>query len=292
MCLNRFVFLALVACIAAPLALPAQDPSPTPVAQATPPATELPVAEPAPAAQPVVQGRPYQEPNYVQPRISKAELYTQIGLNIVQLILAARQKPPQQRQRGENIRSAACGNANYRGRCEIYQFTNFDFPSTNNSSGQAALATAMWNVGLSNKNDPRAMSKRIWELSPPKITLGNLTPLQGTLGTDWRQINHALDGFKAHGIKYTWIDGEAEIKKYLGMNLPVVIMLDAGTLPQYDYKWWTGHWVTAFGYDPEYIYVSNFPQNRLTWKQLDDAFRGGTLAKGHGTSGKAAVIWK
>jgi hypothetical protein len=28
----------------------------------------------------------------------------------------------------------------------------------------------------------------------------------------------------------------------------------------------------------------------MTWAQLDDAFRKGTLARGHGTSGRAAVI--
>jgi hypothetical protein len=76
------------------------------------------------------------------------------------------------------------------------------------------------------------------------------------------------------------------------MNLPVVIMLDTGTLPQYNYKWWTGHWVTAFGYDNNYIYVSNFPNGRMTWAQLNDAFRKGTLAVGHGTAGRAAVVWK
>lgn len=264
-----------------------------PTSPSTDPPVEKPPAtpEPAPAA-PVVQGTAYREPNYPQPSVSKAELYAQLAANITMLILASRQKPPQQRQRGENIKSSGCGGSSFRGRCEIFQFTNYDFPSTGNTCGQAAMATAMWTAGLTHNNNPKSLAKSIYDFAPPKITLGNMIELKGTLGTDWRQINYGLDGFKGQGIKYTWINGEAEIKKYLGMNWPVMIMLDTGTLSQYNYQWWTGHWVTAFGYDANYIYVSNFPNNRMTWAQLNDAFRKGTLAVGHGTSGRAAVVWK
>jgi hypothetical protein len=247
---------------------------------------------PSAPAEPTIQGRPYQEPNYPEPKVSKKELYMQVGLNILQVLLESRQKPPQQRQRGEDISATGCGGTSYRGRCSIFQFTNFDFPSTGNTCGQAAIATALWTVGLTYNNNDKALAKSVYDYAPPKITLGNMIQLQPSLGTDWRQINYGLDGYKRQGIKYTWIDGEAEIKKYLAMKWPVIIMLDTGTLPQYNYQWWTGHWVVAFGYDRNNIYVSNFPDYRMSWAQLDDAFRKGTLAVGHGTSGRAAVVWK
>ncbi len=254
-----------------------------------PPDEETPKPNEKPA--PKVAGKPFEQPQYAQPKVSKAELYTQVGLSILQLVIANMQKPPQPRQRGENVRAAGCGGAGYQGRCDVYQFVNADFPSKN-SCGQAAMATAMWNLGLTMNNDAAALARSVYYRAPPKITLANIFPLSNNLGTDWHQVNYGMDAFKNQGIKYTWVEGEAEIKKYLAMNLPVLIMLDAGTLPQFDYKWWFGHWVTAFGYDRDYIYVSNFQDNRMTWKQLGDAFRDGTLAKGHGTSGKAMVVWK
>jgi hypothetical protein len=245
-----------------------------------------------PPAKPQVQGTQYQQQQYAQPQMTKAELYAQIGLNIMQMMMAARQKAPQQRQRGENVKSTGCGGAGYHGRCDIYQFTNDDFPSRGNTCAQAAMATAMWTAGLQPNGDSKAFARNVFSVAPPKITLANLFPIKDSLGTDWHQVEYGLGHYSGQGIKYTWVDGEAQIKKYLDMNWPVMLMLDTGTLPQYNYQWWTGHWVTAFGYDKNYIYVSNFPQNRMTWAQLNAAFRTGTLAMGHGTAGKGLVVWK
>jgi hypothetical protein len=293
------VFFALLRCIiAAPIKICGQTAAPAP----TPPASdEADVAPPAdeemgnPDAKPApkVEGKPFEMPQYPAPKATKKEAYAAAAMNILQLVLTNMQKPPKPRQRsGMTDKAAGCGGASYRGKCQIYEFTNADFPSQGNTCAQAAMATAMWNVGLTYNNNPAALAKSIYDYAPPKITLGNIIQWKDTLGTDWRQFNYGMDGYKSQGIKYTWVDGEAEIKKYLAMELPVVIMLDTGTLPQYNYKWWTGHWVTAFGYDASYIYVSNFPNYRMTWSQLNDAFRKGTLAVGHGTSGRAAVVWK
>ena len=266
------------------------DPTPTP-----PPMPVDPAVNPATPPAPIpakIEGKQFEMPVYPEPKVSKAMLYTQVGLNIMQLIMASMQKPPQQRQRGESVKASGCGGAGYHGQCDLFQFTNYDFPSSGNTCAQAAMATAIWTVGLTYNNSDKALAKALYAYAPPKITLGNIIELKGTLGTDWHQVNYGLDGFAKQGIKYTWVTGVPEIKKYLNMNLPVMLMLDTGTLPQYNYKWWTGHWVTAFGYDQNYIYVSNFPNNRMTWKQLDDSFKNGTLAKGHGTAGMGAVIWK
>ena len=117
--------------------------------------------------------------------------------------------------------------------------------------------------------------------------------VSNTLGTDWKQVNQGLDKLgKEYGIQYAWIEGIPEIKKYLSMQLPVMVMLDAGALPELNNKWWVGHWVTAFAYDNNYVYVTNFPNNRMTWSEFDAAFKKGKLAVGHGTDDKAVVVWK
>jgi hypothetical protein len=255
----------------------------------------------APVA-PKVGGRAYQMPNYPEPTMSKEDFEKFVQANLTKTLSPppkATPPPAENRSRGGSTYSPGCSGAQsllatgYKGRCEIYQFTNDDFPNRNNSCGQAAIATAMWTIGLKDKYaSDHEFAKSIWAYAPPKITLGNLIQLQGSLGSDWRQLNYALDGYgKLYGVKYSWITGEAEIKKYLAMNLPVVIMLDTGTLKQFNYQWFTGHWVTAFGYDKDYIYVSNFPESRMSWAELGAAFRG-NLAQLHGTSGRAMVVWK
>ncbi len=242
-------------------------------------------------AEPKVEGSPYQAPDPPEPKVTRKELMKQVALDILHVLLTPRDKTPKQRLRGDEI--DLCNIQNYKGRCGFYQFTNSDFPSVNNSSGEAAMATAMWAVGIKSAfPTDKQLASSVWRTTPPKITLGNLIQLQSSLGIDWKQLNYGLDQYKKDAIEYAWIDGIPEIKKYLAMQLPVIIMLDGGTLPQFDYKWWTGHWVTAFAYDANYIYVSNFKDNRMTWKQLEDAYKIGTLAVGHGTSGKACVVWK
>ena len=241
--------------------------------------------------QPKVDGSQFQMPDPPQPKATRNELMRQVALDILQVLLTPRDKTPRQRLRGEEIN--LCGIQGYKGRCNIYQFTNTDFPGTSNSCAQAALATAMWAVGINNKYPSQAvLTKNVWANVPPKITLGNMVQVQGSLGTDWRELNKGLDHYSKDGIKYAWVEGIPGIKKYLDMEKPVIIMLDAGTLPQFNYKWWAGHWVTAFAYDSKYIYVSNFPENRMTWGELENAYKKGTLAIGHGTSGKACVVFK
>jgi hypothetical protein len=248
----------------------------------------------APPADPRVQGRPYEMPSQQPPKVTRQELLQEVAIGILKVLMTPRDKPKQKRQRGEMVTPAFCKEfVNYKGKCTFYQYTNKDFPSTNNSSAQAALASALYSIGLNKSfSSPKDLAKNVWQTAPPKVTLSNIARLKETLGTDWRQLNVSLDKYQKSGIKYTWIEGTSEIKKYLSMQLPVMIMLDAGTLPQFENKWWSAQWVTAFAYEKDYIYVSNFPQNRMTWAQLENAYKKGKLAVGHGTAGKAVVIWK
>lgn len=249
------------------------------------------------ANEPKVEGSKFSMPDYPEPGVSKEEFDKQLGVNLKKVESpTAKEKAPGARTRGNNTKNN-CGVPGYVGMCGIYQFVNTDFPTTNNSCGQAAATTAMWNVALKNNySTPQELAKSFYDYAPPKIIVGGLVQVQGSLGSDWRQLNYGMDGYKNYGVKYSWLKGENELKKYLGMQLPALIMLDTGTLSQYGYKWFTGHWVVAYGYDANGVYVTNFPNNKMSWADLRKAWGGvwneGQLAKVHGTPEMFAVVWK
>ncbi|TCJ12653.1 hypothetical protein EPD60_15420 [Flaviaesturariibacter flavus] len=204
---------------------------------------------------------------------------------------------PQFASNGKQQAMGHCGTSGYNGICAITEFTNDDFPVRNTTCGQAAAVTAMWHAGLgASYGDPKALAKSFYGYAPPKITVGGLVEAKGSLGTDWRQINYGLDGYKSQGIRYNWQKGIDALKNELRKNVPCLFMLDTGTLPQYGYKWFTGHWVVAYGYDSKYVYVTNFPDNKMTWDELKKAWGGvwneGNLAKAHGTAEMFAAVWK
>lgn len=196
----------------------------------------------------------------------------------------------------DNQAAGKCGTSGYYGLCAIREFINSDFPSSGNTCGQAAVVTAMWQAGLKATDDPKKLARSFYNYAPPKITVAGLVEIKGSLGSDWRQLNYGLDGYKGQGIRYNWQKGIDALKNELRKNVVCLIMLDTGTLPQYGYKWLTGHWVVAYGYDSRYVYVTNFPNNRMTWDELKKAWGGslteGHMAKAHGTAEMFAAIWK
>lgn len=190
-----------------------------------------------------------------------------------------------------------CGKSGYNGLCSIAEFTNNDFPVRKTTCGQAAAVTALWHVGLSSAyGAPKKLVKSFYDYAPPKVTVAGLLPFANSFGSDWRQINYGLDGYANQGIRYSWLKGIPALKAELKKKWPCLIMLDTGTLPQFNYGWVTGHWVVAYGYDANYLYVTNFPDNRMTWAELTKAWGGdwkeGHLAKLHGTAEMFAVVWK
>jgi len=181
----------------------------------------------------------------------------------------------------------------------IYQFTNHDFPATGNTCGQAAVATAVWNRRVTLNHTPAGFAKDLYRFAPPKITI----PFVGsnTIGTDWHQVNLALNGYKKHGIQSGWFKGKALLDKYIDMGLPCIIMLDMGVFGKH--MWGSGHWVVAFARTSDGYYVTNWDKswngndkNFVTWSELNRAWGGvwneGQMAKVHGTAEMFAVVWK
>ncbi len=187
-----------------------------------------------------------------------------------------------------------CNGAGYNGLCSIAQFDNDDFPIRKTSCGQGALVTALWQAGLSSVYQPKELVKSLWDYAPPKVSVAGLST--DGYGSDWHQINYGLDGYKSQGINYNWQKGIPALQNELRKKVPCIIMLDTGTFKEYSYAWLTGHWVVAYGYDANYLYVTNFPDNRMTWDQLKKGWGGvwneGHMAKLHGTAEMFAAVWK
>jgi hypothetical protein len=190
-----------------------------------------------------------------------------------------------------------CTNKSYYGICQIAEFTNDDFRVQKTTCGQAAAVTALWHAGLNiTYNDAGRLATEFYALAPPRITVPGIIEVRGGLGTDWRQIERGLNAFARQGISYNWQKGKSALQNELRKSNVCLIMIDTGTLPQYKYAWGTGHWVTAYGYDDTYVYVTNFPDNKMTWGELHKAWGGsateGHLAKAHGKAEMFATVWK
>ncbi len=240
---------------------------------------------------------------------SKAWLDKAIGMNDPKKIGADSPKlgkAPTARTRGDQVYN--CGNASFKGKCTMYGFTNYDITTDwflkDRTCGQAALATAIWDQGYpvvqnTFKYNPAAFAKEILRVAPPKITLGGWLPVNAAVGTDWRQFNYGLDQYKAYGIKYAWIRGEAEVQNQIAAGRVVAVMIDLGTLSASRYPMHSGaHWVVMYGFDNDKYYVTNFDGNVLYRSDLRDAWgmspnnNVGVYAKGHGTAGMGVVIYK
>lgn len=248
-----------------------------------------------------VEGSAFAMPPYDSPATSQEEYEKKLAMLVKKRPAgpAFTTKVATARTRGE-VLSPNCFKNGYYGTCAIYQFVNTDFPVSKTTCGQSALATALWAVGIGSKfnNSHAALVKSIWDYAPPKVTLAGMVEVgAGGYGTDWRQINYGVAGYrKMHNFGYQWVKGFDAVKAHLKQGHPVVIMLDTGTLKQYQFAWGTGHWVVAYGYDTNYIYVTNFPNNRMTWNELKIAWGGdwfqGNLAKAHGTAEMGLAFWK
>lgn len=242
--------------------------------------------------EPKIEGSPYKEINYESVGKTKKE--------------EDRKKIEKQAKKGPAPRSSAKAPKTRtrgdltKGDRTIYQFTNHDFTATHNTCGQAAVATALWNRGLNEvwKGNAADFAKSVYNYAPPKITVPNVG--SSGVGTDWRQVSYALDGYKRYGIQYGWFKGKALLDKYIDMGLPCIIMLDMGIFGAN--MWGSGHWVVAFGRNSLGYHVTNWDSKWngryyfVPWSELNRAWGGvwneGQLAKVHGTAEMFCVVWK
>lgn len=135
----------------------------------------------------------------------------------------------------------------YRGLDGIFEYTNFDGALQNWNCGQAAAATLLTHHGCM---DPaQAAQNMAWlEKHHPPDQFG------GWFGTGRHRVERMLHAFSLDLIV---VVGEAGLMQELERHNPVILMLglSAGKWLGMDLP--GGHWMVAYGYDAERIYLAN-----------------------------------
>jgi hypothetical protein len=150
----------------------------------------------------------------------------------------------------------------YRGIESIFEFTNGDGRYTRTNCGQAAAVTFLTFHGrLSPDEDQPAQIMSEIEDSYPPDNMG------GAFGTSRRRVAMIC---RKHGMDVMEIEGEEALREHLSRRDPVIVMIgvSAGRILRY-FDLPGGHWMVAYGYDQEHIYLTN--HGSMTW----DEFRGG-----------------
>jgi hypothetical protein len=153
----------------------------------------------------------------------------------------------------------------YRGLAEIFEFINDDGELCYRNCGQAAAATLLTHEGVFQPASKPAMQlmRAIENAHPPDN-------LFGWFGSSRRCVTRIC---KAHGLELTPIDGEDDLRRELDRANPVIVMLGVpgGKFLGFDLP--GGHWMVAYGYDQEYVYLTNcgvmtWPEFRAGWDSM------------------------
>jgi len=144
----------------------------------------------------------------------------------------------------------------YQGIPGLVEYTNGDGAIRDMNCGQAAVATVLLYLD-GTLPQPKLMP---WlERDHPPDNLG------GWFGTSRRRVER---GLRAQGHRPKVIHGEAALRATLTRQIPVIF-----TSQLSDGKFWgfdipNGHWMVAFGFDRDHIYLTNWWDNRMPWPEF------------------------
>lgn len=163
----------------------------------------------------------------------------------------------------------------YRGLPRLFEFVNDDGDLPVYNCGQAAVATMLRFL-------QDATASRASNAQPPAPELPDdlLTwvekehppdNLGGWLGTSRRRVER---GLRAFGHRPRAIHGEDNLRRCLEHGLPAIVsfQLVVGRFWKFDIP--SGHWVVVFGYDADYVYITNWWEQRITWPDFREGWFG------------------
>lgn len=143
----------------------------------------------------------------------------------------------------------------YRGLPEFFEFVNGDGVWRAYNCGQAAACSFLRYHG---KLDAAQEAMHAIEKTHPPDNLG------GWLGTSRRCVERIC---RAHGLRITEVRGEDSFREALVADRPVIVMLGKpGRAKILGFTVPVGHWMVAYGFDNDYVYLSN--EGRMDWDQF------------------------
>jgi hypothetical protein len=147
----------------------------------------------------------------------------------------------------------------YHGVGKIFEYTNYDGRRMRTNCGQAAAATFLTFHGKIPPIERQAERvMRLIEREHPPDNLG------GIFGTSRRRVQRIC---RAYGIRTRAIEGEEAMKAHINFGNPVIVMLGVAGAKCLGIDVPMGHWMVVYGYDAEYVYITNWYQ-RMPWPQF------------------------
>ena len=145
----------------------------------------------------------------------------------------------------------------------IFEYTNGDGQHVRTNCGQAAAATMLTYHGKLPPDEHLARDILAdLERRRPPDNLG------GIFGTSQRQVRHIC---RDHGLRLYPIESVESIRQHLACRSPVIVMLGMKGRRVLSFDLPVGHWMVAYGYDRDHIYLTNW--GRMTWDEFQDAWR-------------------
>ena len=133
----------------------------------------------------------------------------------------------------------------------IIEFVNEDGKFSGWNCGQAAVASL-----LCQRVPGASYSPLMTEL---EANFGPDNPFN--LGTSPRQVRRAL---KAYGLNVKTVRGQHNLKRHM----PCIITFKFELMKVLGVSIPTAHWMMAYGYDDDYVYVTNWWDNRIAWPEF------------------------
>jgi hypothetical protein len=165
--------------------------------------------------------------------------------------------------------TSADSTGSYRGLPRLFEFVNEDGAMWRYNCGQAAVATLLQFLSKNEEAKASTVAGRppwmSWlEKEHPPDNLG------GWLGTSRRRVERGLRG---QGYRPRAIHGEESLRRCLAAGLPVILTVQLSVrFWKFDFP--SAHWMVAFGYDEQYVYLTNRWEQRMPWPEFRRGWNG------------------
>jgi hypothetical protein len=180
----------------------------------------------------------------------------------------------------------------YRGLSQIFEFTNSDGELQATNCGQAAVATLFTHHLFAPQEDlvvkENLVAKDVAAAEGATADVAARDSTQGLGGImSYLEKRHPPDNFfglmgtsriqvkracRAQGVKVREIRGEGWLRRCLTEERPVIVMLQVSAGQFWGWDLPGGHWMVAYGFDEEHIYLTNW--GKMTWAEFRSGWNG------------------